>query len=945
MRRNFTWPLIFCLVPLAAAAAVAGSAWMNFGDPKAVGLQFNLGVDLAGGTILVYEGAEKLDKPEDFPSDQLAAALRKRIDPSSTREITIRPVPSNPPRVEIVLPMKQGSKQGNLEIEHVRSVVQQVGKLEFRLLADQRDASDREHPGDAAGEAAAFQDARERLQGWVADKNNIPPPPFPEDKRYEWKELSETSVKEAKNYAGAPKGFQPSGNIFMYHAPEVNRHFILTKIPQKDEKVEGEDIAASNPDFSSGHWEVAFVLKSSGGDKMWELTRKAEHYLAIILDDKIQSYPVLKPGVRLRDAGRIEMGRDQDVKKRVDELVLILRSGALPATLKPKPVSELTMGPGLGADMIRRGSMAIVIAFVAVVIFMISYYRFAGTVASVALFANLLLTIGFMVAVKASFTLPGLAGLVLTLGMAVDANVLIYERIREERERGAGLTLAVRNGYDRAFPTIIDTHLTSIFTAIVLYAVGNDQLKGFGVSLTAGLIISLFTSLYMTRVMFDFWISRNWLKKLSMFKLLSKPNIDFMRVRYYWFTATVVLSVLGMIVFIIRGEQGWNIDFTGGTAYAVQFKEPQAIGKVRDAIAKSKLPDPTVDALFRGEDGETADETRHYTFRTTLKDREEVRDIVANTFAGQLVFVEITPGKIEEVSAADKKYRVEFTFANKSVTADEVGRIVEAWYKKEGVSRPSEYYELPKQATQTEDGSRVELTFSLPPDVASPKEALVKQVASELHLPTSERLELFDPQLAGETQNRALAAIVLSWLAITMYLWFRFASWTFGTAAVLCLIHDLTFTIGLIGFSHYIVNYTPIGGFLLLEDFKLDLPAVAALLTLVGYSVNDTIVVFDRIREVRGKSPELTAKMINDSVNQTLSRTLLTSFTVWLVVFILYVAGGEGVHLFSFVMVIGVIVGTYSSIFVASPLLLIFGEGHQPERPGQRRLQTQEATV
>src|SRR5205814_9271957 len=178
------------------------------------------------------------------------------------------------------------------------------------------------------------------------------------------------------------------------------------------------------------------------------------------------------------------------------------------------------------------GILAVGVAFAAILIFMLVYYRFAGFVACVALLANLLLTVGFMVAVQATFTLPGLAGLVLMLGMAVDANVLIYERLREERDRGASLALAIRNGYDRAFPTIIDTHLSSIFTAIVLYTVGNDQLKGFGVSLTVGLIISLYTSLYMTRLLFDVWQFKGWLKKLSMFLLLSMPNFDFLVIRF-----------------------------------------------------------------------------------------------------------------------------------------------------------------------------------------------------------------------------------------------------------------------------------------------------------------------------------------------------------------------------------------------------------------------------
>src|SRR6202011_4285117 len=258
-------------------------------------------------------------------------------------------------------------------------------------------------------------------------------------------------------------------------------------------------------------------------------------------------------------------------KKEVDRLVTILRAGALPATLIPTPVSENTMGATLGEDTIRKGTIAVGVAFVVVLAFMVVYYRFAGLVACVALLANLLLTVAFMVAVKATFTLPGLAGLVLMLGMAVDANVLIYERLREERDRGASLLTALRNGYDRAFPTIIDTHLSSIFTAIVLYVVGNDQLKGFGVTMTVGLLISLFTSLYMTRTIFDLWAVTGWLKKLSMMRLFARPDIDFMTIRYYLFAATGGLTILGMALFIGRLPNDLNIDFVGGTAYAGQL--------------------------------------------------------------------------------------------------------------------------------------------------------------------------------------------------------------------------------------------------------------------------------------------------------------------------------------------------------------------------------------
>src|SRR5262249_37359732 len=260
------------------------------------------------------------------------------------------------------------------------------------------------------------------------------------------------------------------------------------------------------------------------------------------------------------------------------------------------PVSENTMGATLGEDTIKWGAISVVVAFLAVLAFMLVYYRFAGIVACVALFANLVLTVALMVLINATFTLPGLAGLVLMLGMAVDANVLIYERLREERERGASLALAIRNGYDRALPVIIDTHLSSIFTAVVLYIVGNDQLKGFGISLTLGLIISLFTSLVMTRLMFDFCLSKGWLHDLSMFRLLSRTNFDFMAIRHYWFTATVVLTILGAILFLGRGPRGLNIDFTGGTLYSGQLAQAVDLDTLQNALSddaqKSRLVIP-----------------------------------------------------------------------------------------------------------------------------------------------------------------------------------------------------------------------------------------------------------------------------------------------------------------------------------------------------------------
>ncbi|MBI1916516.1 MAG: protein translocase subunit SecF, partial [Planctomycetes bacterium] len=675
---------------------------------------------------------------------------------------------------------------------------------------------------------------------------------------------------------------------------------------------------------------------------------------------------------------------------------------------------------------------------------------------------------------------------------AVDANVLIYERIREERERGASLPLAIRNGYDRAFPTVIDTHMSSIFTAIVLYVVGNDQLKGFGISLTVGLIISLFTALYMTRVFFDLWQTKGWLKKLSMAKLFSRTRINFMGIRNTVFVITIALSVLGVGLFLLRGKSGLNMDFVGGTVYSGELDEFLNISKLRDRLDETKqqewlalekdpvllseksgtwqlvykkegdgrervrqvsipekltatqvrqraetLPEPSLELIFHSDEKLTqGNESKLFTVRTTEKSSELVSasinrllgDVLkknrletARTNQAILVFPEavkldavrpailaaLREGKViaKSDSAKDKaelirklapvggallaaaagpgsdsdvtltgqeetgqkgQYKTAtLNFADAkslSTLADALAPLVknkklstfqfaqarltlaDAAYLASVHSLLGNQFDdpqlrqhmgvtKPEGVQEDESGRFREMLVQMPnPYDGQEFRQAVEKFGTELAArPLPVRLENFDSQLAADMQQRALYAILASWGAMLLYLWFRFGNWTFGLAAVICLIHDLFFTLGMIALCHF-VHGTFVGEALALRDFKIDLPAVASLLTLIGFSVNDTIVVFDRIREVRGKNPHLTPEMINDSINQTLSRTVLTSFIAWMVVLVLFIWGGEGVHLFAFVMVFGVIVGTYSSIYVASPLLLLLGEGAPTKR-------------
>ncbi len=1072
--KPFMTRILICVLPVLIALGIVGWAYSKYDKGEG---GFRLGVDLVGGTILVYEVDTSKPLPEGFKIEELAAALKRRIDPNDLLNVTIRPVPSvagSTPRVEIILPIGgrkqaeakerhwealvqevtaefppreghsyqdipvgqtralidqvvkeqkeiQGAKANEAElfakvqdfvrertkqtegqqrltgedIETIKSLIEQQGRLEFRILANRQD----DLPAIQAAEQY-IKDPAHKAELVKANFDGTPPPPpknadgsttFPVtlkgrtvEHSYSWVEIGKEELyslrlnnqaqndPQARNTWEAVAAARTKGETTsipglqdcLIYSREISNpdrvplrdrelgkkieYFVLTREPEEvvdpvtgqkhKEAITGDYLVSARPGYSGkgAGLAVDFRFNSEGGNLFYKLTSENaasseggfKRHLAIILDGQIRSAPTVNGAIR--DSGQIY--GESFTQKEIDTLVKILRAGALPATLKQKPVAENTIGATLGEDTIRSGTWAVLYAFIAVMVFMLIYYRFAGLVACIALLANLILTVAFMVLVHAAFTLPGLAGLVLMLGMAVDANVLIYERLREERDRGASLALAIRNGYDRAFPTIIDTHLSSIFTAIVLFVVGNDQLKGFGISLTVGLVISLFTSLYMTRTMFNIWLAKGWLKKLSMMHIFrAVPHIDFMGIRYYWFTATIILTILGFTLFVVRGQAGLNIDFIGGTAYTGQLNQMVTIGELRKDLENLQLPDLAIEQIFLSDpDFSKGDQSKIFTVRTSDKNADEVQLQISKILGDKLKRIEI---KNYTITKDDKgnatKAILEFvdpaTGGEGYASPAQVARLLS-----ENLGKDRPFHLVPAEGAKTKEQRLTKMEVVLNDPVAETvlKAAIDKTKDTFHNLPQPERLENFDSQLAAATQEKALAAIVLSWGAILLYLWFRFGSWTFGAAAVLCLLHDLFFTLGAIAACHYIHAW--FGSILGIGDFKIDLPTVAALLTLVGYSVNDTIVVFDRIREVRGKNPLLTPQMINDSVNQTLSRTLLSSLTVWFVVIVLYVFGGEGVKLFAFVMIVGVIVGTYSSIYIASPLLLIFGEGKSP---------------
>jgi SecD/SecF fusion protein len=1064
MRRNFLRSFLICLVPTLLAAFYVGLGFYNQSIGKA---GFRQGIDLAGGTILIYEVDPDQRKAgwnnEDIK--QLADKLKKRIDPNDLQNVVVRPLGTD--RVEIILPFagsNTGAGKANNEefIDGVRQKVKQTGVLEFRIAANTED--DKEAIADARKMIDQADDVMKQELKLAAERGKAPPAPtnktymvkaagdYEIPVTYEWVELGKEeretmglsskyddkpkiggngplmtnmsmAASRGMTYIERSKGERGPSSVLLYSrefskkeklTEEANKkveYFVLTRSNPEDKiTVTGDVQISARPEKDNKNDPSIGFRFERGGTQFENLTRRnravsMHRHMAVLMDSRVVSMPHLNDP--LPGGGQITGNMTQ---AQVNSQVAILQSGSLSAALKPDPVSENTIGSTLGEQTKTNGLIAVAASFLVVMLFMLVYYRFAGFVACVALLVNLVMTIGFMVAMNAAFTLPGLAGLVLMLGMAVDANVLIYERLREEREKGATLATAIRNGYDRALPTIIDTHLTSIGTAIVLYMFGNDALKGFSVSLTVGLIISLFTSLFITRLMFDFWVSKKWLTDLKMMKLFAKPNFDFMKIRKPMFWLTGILTVLGLGLFLFRGEKVLNVDFTQGTAYGGRLVDGQAksmgelskmlgedeqktrldVDKVirnstiananiyevvykngdRQSISLvtppegatdaekeknlverlSKLPDVSVEQVFLANDKDLGfGKSLSFTVRTTEKEKEIVQLNLDRLLRDDSKNPLLSTAKVRgfEVTSAlvpvtfDKPVSPSYfrDFVNRALKvqgneATEEGQsVIVTGVTNADTAIATEENKNQKFTTLLLDfskNSNFEL-FSKPgADTTASKKAITEAITSAKTTfesrPLPDRLETFDPALAKDARNSALMAILLSWAAILAYLWFRFGSWQFGLAAVICLIHDLCFTLGAIAVCHYVAG-TTFGHLLGLHDFKIDLTAIAALLTLVGYSVNDTIVVFDRIREVRGKSPALTPAMINESVNGTLSRTVLAALTVFLVVVVLYLFGGDGIHLFAFVMVMGVIVGTYSSIYIASPLLLIFGEG------------------
>ena len=956
LAKSLRMPTYSFPIGIILAVVFGATAIVTLGKPR-------YGVDIKGGTILVYELDRSVQGTKEDGSglnrvkaSALVDALTQRINPTGTKEIIIRPYGED--QIEIIVP-----DVDQQEVDEIKRTVQAAGILKFRIVANQVDHA---KVFELARNQAASEDLKVRLNSEVKDAQSTT--------IALWQTIGRDKDKVqgirpllSPAYSGDLIRDSRTGKIVQPPTDLDRDNFGLEKwldqngIAEVDlllalngpngqpyELVTGDDLAMVAKDTGAdGAPEVTFQMNAAGAQRLLRLTGRNvptndfHRRMAIILDGRVLSAPNLNSPIR--DRGVIQ-GRF--TQKEVNFLVNILESGSLPAALGKEPISESQIGAVLGQQTIQKGYFASALSLVVTFVFLLVYYRFSGIIACIALMLNMLLLYASILLIQQPITLPGLAGFVLSVGMSVDANVLVYERIREEVARRATGRMAIRNGFDNAMTTIVDSNLTTLISAIVLYAAGTDQVKGFAVPLIIGIIISMFTAVYCSRILFDIaeklrlanfgmMDAIGWAKK----SFLGEKDIDFMGMRNMCYTFSGILLVGGLIAVAIRGKDMLDIDFNGGSSVVFSLDKPMEIDQIRDLTKvmfdKDEKSEPIQTSLTTmtvpGLENNTV-----FRLDSSLTDVKEVASRLVKGFekeSSKLITFEVAASDWKETAAVqDKPAATNAVLSFSSSKGGVTAKITASRLKEKLAAAAStvgqglnaaqlDVFPQPMVEGWTEESQAGFPTWQIklpyPQDLSTQiVNQLQKDMVSE---PVWQSTNKIGERVAGQMQFKAIASIVLSLIFINLYIWFRFHSPAYGIAAVIALLHDVIITLGLMALSHWL--YGPLS-FLQLEDFKVGLTVVAAFLTIIGYSLNDTIVVFDRIREVKGKSPNLTRSMINKSVNETLGRTLLTSSTTIIAILLLYFLGGEGIHAFSFALFFGILTGTYSSIFVAAPVLL-----------------------
>jgi len=653
----------------------------------------------------------------------------------------------------------------------------------------------------------------------------------------------------------------------------------------------GKDIALATPSPQQAD-AVAITLNNDGTDKMIALTKDMtarRDRIAIVLDGVVISAPVVNQtplGKNFIVEGLKEPG---EVQSLANALMNPLENALVVAEMRK-------VSPTLGSAVVKQGLVAGVLALAMTFLFVLIYYHISGIIAIIGLIVNTMILFGVMAMFGFTFTLPGIAGMVLTIGMAVDANVLIYERLREEMSHGKSLKNAIEAAYDHAFSAIFDSHITSLITAVILFWMGSGTIKGFAITLIIGVTASLFSAILVTRVIFRWGSDYNWWKRLTFLHLIKSAHYDFLGKRHLAIGAALVTIVISFGAFAWRGERALGIDFTGGTRVMFQLGNtsiPQA--EVEKALrsgldlSKAAYPqqesNPTTGTLL----------TVRCASDDPKKDIKDTSNIIAKLRAS-----------IPALGAKGDNTNITFQLGRDvKAPLDEVKKTLEQ--NKASLTRPATAKEESNSSTGTQLTVRctakdaAALTAKLTEAIPS----LGTKVTTTQDYAIEASQEEVSPLIGGSFLMQSLVAIALGLLGIVLYLTARF-EFSFALGGFVAIFHDIIICVGMV----------------VLMGGELSLIHVGAVLTIAGYSISDTIVVFDRIREMLLVRTDSVEKIMNDAVNLTLSRTILTSSATLISVAILAFLGGSALRDFGVIIFIGIVVGTFSSIFIASPVVL-----------------------
>jgi SecD/SecF fusion protein len=597
-------------------------------------------------------------------------------------------------------------------------------------------------------------------------------------------------------------------------------------------KLSGKSIVDARVSYDEiGDVVVSMTMDSEGAGVWGRITEACandnQRAVAVVLDGLVFSAPSVQSAIT-SGRSQISFGSNQSIEQKMleaNDLAGLLKAGSLPAPARI--VDEVSVGPQLGEENIQAGLSSFLIALMVILLYMIFYYKGAGLISDLALVANLFFLIGALASLGAALTLPGIAGIVLTIGMAVDANVLIYERIREEMRSGKGMMMAVKDGYSKAYSAIIDANLTTLLTAFVLYSFGSGAIRGFATTLIIGIFTSLFSAIVLTRLIIFSRLENK--KPISFYTETTKNwftsiNINFVgnRKKFYILSSIVVIAGLGSLA--TRGlEQG--VEFSGGTTFDISFEEAVDVQGVREALANAFTEDGTVG------------------------------------------------NPIVQTKGSDSKLRIKTNYM---------------------INNP--------------DPNQDELIQG----------ALASGLATIGQSYTLDQYNKVDSTISDDFKAGAKNATIFSLLIIFLYIFFRFRKWQYGLGALIAMVHDVVIVLSVFSIFAGILPFT----------MEIDQAFIAAILTVIGYSINDTVVVFDRIREYVGLYGDKRedAELMNDALNSTLSRTINTSLSTFVVLLTIFALGGDNIRGFVFALMIGVVVGTYSSIFIATPSVLDFSK-------------------